>query len=411
MIQTVIEYILNSPVTQFMIGGCLMLVWGYLNGLFAKSDDNKDFHYIIWGSIFILGLIIHSSVHNYSISDYTKNLVELRDSLMRDYEGFGVVIVILIGGVTIMYLVIGILTITLTTFYLIGEKIFNIPFIRIKINYRRLLRSIDFLILHSLETYSFKQKCSDFKSINSLPFNFDDKFFINPRIFDRKREGKMYSEDRYKNIQEYSEESNWRNKVTINRVNYLKVFSNISTSNNMLKFQYLINYLYIPLTIVFSIIEYRFFNYLFCLPILFSTFYFFIKKRYPKDFKNAYYKFNTDTYILSAVLYIPILGCLNYLVQKIFIIRTYENDLIYWDLGFTLIILFFILLSDVYDYVLEKYMNSIFCRILVNEKLFCYFYSLNCFSVHLEEWVKIDDDLDRKEKKWFYIKHDSDIDI
>ncbi len=409
MIQTVIEYILNSPVTQFMIGGCLMLVWGYLNGLFAKSDDDKDFHYIIWGSIFILGVIIHSSVNNYSISDYTKNLVELRDGIIRDYEGFGVVIVILIGGLTIMYLVIGILTITLTTFYLIGEKIFNIPFTRIKNSYRYLLRSIDFL--NNLETYNFKQRCIDFKSINSLPFNFKNKFFINPKRFDRKREGKKHSDNSYKNIQEYSEESNWSYEVRINRVNYLKVFSNISTSNNMLKFKYFINYLFIPLTIVFSIIEYHFFNYLFCLPILYSVFYFFIKRRYPKDFKNDYYKFNTDTYIISAVLYIPVLSGINYLVQKIFIIRTYENDLIYWDLGFTLIILFFILLSDVYDYVLEKYMNSIFCRILVNEKLFCYFYTLNCFSVHLEEWVKIDDDLDRKEKKWFYIKHDPDIDM
>lgn len=408
MFQIIIEYIIKSPIIQLMLGSCLMLIWGYLNGLFTKSDN--DLHYIIWGTSFIIGVLIHSYVFIYSISDFIKNLVELRDRIIEDYKGFGVVIVILIGGGTILWLVIGILTITLTTFYLIGKKIFNIPFIRIKIHYRSLLRSIDFL-LKNLETGSFKQRCIDFKSINSLPFNFKSKFFINPKRFDRKREGKKHSDNSYKNIQEYSEEGNWSHEVRINRVNYLKVFSNISTSNNMLKFQYIINYLYIPLTIVFSIIEYHFFNYLFCLPILYSVFYFFIKRRYPKDFKNDYYKFNTDTYIISAVLYIPVLSGINYLVQKIFIIRTYENDLIYWDLGFTLIILFFILLSDVYDYVLEKYMNSIFCRILVNEKLFCYFYTLNCFSVHLEEWVKIDDDLDRKEKKWFYIKHDSDIDM
>ena len=165
----------------------------------------------------------------------------------------------------------------------------------------------------------------------------------------------------------------------------------------MLKFQFFINYLYLPLTIIFSIIEYHFFDYLFCLPILYSCLYFFLKKKYPKDFKIEYYEFKTGLfYLIAGTLLIPGLMTLNYFVQTLSIGRTYDSDFFYFDLGFTLLIIIFILLSDLYDYILENFMNSIFCRILLNEKLFCYFYTLKCFEVHLEEWVKIEDNSDRE---------------
>ncbi len=416
MVLLIIEYLFIIPFILVMCAICMMSIWGYLSTIFNKSSSmTKQGHMLFWGIGIPMGILIFIfSKDILTIVEVPTTLTDFKNEIIEDLKTIGKLIVGIAGGGILVWLGIGLLTICATPLYLLMVRISNLPFKRIKLHYQRLLRSIDFIESHEIDF--FKLRCIDFKSINSLPFNFSKKFFINPRRFDRKREGKRYSSgygtaDSYKNIQEYSKESNWRNEVIINRVKYLTVFSNISTSKNMLKFQFLINYLYIPLTIIFSIIEYHFFNYLFCLPILYSCLYFFIKKKYPKDFKIEYYNFKTGQYYLAAVLaIIPGLMTLNYIVQTLFKVRNYDNDYLLWDLGFTLLIIIFILLSDLYDYILENFMNSIFCRILLNEKLFCYFYTLKCFEVHLEERVNIESDSKTKEEKWFYIKFNPDID-
>lgn len=414
MIVLVIEYLLTIPVTILMVGICLMLIWIYVKGLFSKSAKFEGiFHYIVWSNTIIVGWMIYSYITDFSITDYPTSLNELKEEVVGDLKTTGIVILGIAGGGVLMWLGIGLLTLCATPLYFIIKRIFNSPFKRIKIHYRRLLKSLDFI--ESLETESFKLRCNKFKSINSLPFNFNEKFFINPRQFDRKRKGKRYSggygttPDRYKNVQEYSEESNWRYEVIINRVNYLNIFSNFSTSKKMLTFQSIVNNLYIPLTIIFSIIEYHYFNYLFCIPIIYTVFYFFVKKTYSKDFKVEYYDLKIFN-LLIMVFLIPFFALFYSIFYSFIIDIDYSDNYLGYDIIFTFLIVFINLMSDLYDYIVEKFMNSIFCRILLNERLFCYFYTLKCFEVQLEEWVKIDDKSNREEKKWFFIKYDPDID-
>ena len=185
-----------------MVGICLMLIWIYVKGLFSKSAKFEGiFHYIVWGNTIIVGWMIYSYITDFSITDYPTSLIELKEEVVGDLKTTGMVIVGIAGGGVLMWLGIGLLTLCATPLYFLIVKISNLPFKRIKTQYRYLLKSIE--LLNNLETNSFKQRCIDFKSINSLPFNFNKKFIINPRCFDRKREGKRYSggygtPDRYK---------------------------------------------------------------------------------------------------------------------------------------------------------------------------------------------------------------------
>lgn len=427
MVLLVIGSLFIIPVILISCAICIMSIWGYLSTIFNKSSSlTKQGHMMFWGIGIPMGIFIFVFLKDVlPILEFPTTLIDFKNEILEDFKTFGIVIAGVVGGGVIMWGGLGILVISLTQLYLIINKYINSPFKNTKIYYRKFLKNInnkDYLksLTGFIEINSFKQKCIEFESINSLPFNFKKTFFIHPTSFDRKRKGERYNgggygtPDSYKSIEEYSNDWYWRDRVKVNRVNYLKFFSNNFPSKNMLKYQFMVNNLYIPITFIFSIIEFHYFNYFFCLPILYSCLYFIIKKKYPKDFKIEYYEFKTGLYYLvAATLLIPGLAMLNYFVQTLSIGRAYDNDFLYFDLGFTLFIIIFNLFSDLYDYKLEKFMNSIFCRILINEQLFCFFYTLNCFEVRLEESIKVSNELNEIEEveKRFNIKFNPEIDF
>jgi hypothetical protein len=261
---------------------------------------------------------------------------------------------------------------------------------------------------------SIKINCNEFQSINKLPFNFKKEFFLLPSYFNNKREGKysFYERDKFKNLFEFIILSDRWNEIKLVRENYLNFFSMNFFSKKLLRYKLLVNNLYLPLSLIFPLIVFYLNGQILLLSTIYAFFHFLILK------KSLFLEHTTFEYkpskwmayfaVSSVVLMIPFFI---YSEFKEYDKYSSDNFMLSIDIAFAGIIFLIILSSDLYDYFTEIYMISIFSRILKNEKLFCFFYTINCFEINKKGSIEVEGKPGWSTDHWYRIKFDPKIDF
>ncbi len=411
----------------------LICLWVFLTGVLLKSETYKLSSWFgkgvsseaIYGRFLILVIpilgffLFFSDFTSYLLESLPQNFDELKSGIIYDGKGFLTILFIIIAYLLIVTIGLG----GIYFFYLLVFKLIKIiariPLNKIKKHYRKLLINIsnkDYINTYTgfLSLDSIKKSCNEFQSINNLPFDFKKEFFLLPSYFDNKREGKysFYERDKFKNLFEFIIYSNKWNEIKLVRENYLNFFSMNFFSKKLLRYKWLVNNLYIPFSLIFPIIVYYLQGQILLISTIYAFFHFlFLKKcllleRPTFEYKSI--KWLAYFAISSMVLMIPFF--------VYFIIKEYDkfyrdNGMLSIDITFAVIIFLFILFSDLYDYFTEIYMISIFSRILKNEKLFCFFYTINCFEINKKGSIEVEGKPGWTTEHWYRIKFDPKIDF
>lgn len=410
----------------FLYVGALSL-WAFITGVllnkktYKKSSWSGDgAEYVVISQILFVSWIIFMVcffIYNNPIdiiNDIPNNANDFKSELLSESKGFLHILFLIIFCVVILGIGVSGIYLICTLLWKLIQKIISIPFTKIKTHYRKFLKNIekkDFINQYTglLKLDSLKQKCTEFDSINSLPFDFKKEFFLPSNFFDRKREGEKFSDNRYKNLIEYTKDlDTWDKKIQINRGNYLNVFSNNFFSKTLLKYQFIFKYLYIPISILLFLIGFFYYENLYFLPIIYSISHYIFEKKYFKYFIPSKKHINDKlTFHFFLILCIClILSVFGGILETIFTLP--KNQLLI-DLVLILVVLIINIIGDLYDYYLEYYMRVIFNRILTNEKMFCFFYTLNCFEINLDVWI-YNDDNNRGHRESFNTKFNPKID-